>query len=133
MKNILKNLAIGAFLFSAAFIPLNAQTGMGKNSPMKNDYKNLSPEEKAQKITDKISNQLQLTESQKKEVYELKLTDFKRREILQNAQKEYRKNSEANFRKILTPEQIEKLDALKEKREEFKGQKGPKRPNSTID
>lgn len=136
MKNLIKTLTIGAFLFSTALIPLNAQTGtnnrppMSKNYKMNKDFKNLTPEEKAQKFTDKISTELQLTEAQKKEVYTLKLSDFKRQEVMRNAQMENRKNSEANFRKILTPEQITKLDALKAKREEHKGQQGPKKPYS---
>lgn len=133
MKNIIKTFTIGAFLFSTALIPLSAQPGMGNKSPMyKNnkmnqDYKNYTPEEKAQKFTDKISTQLELTEKQKKEVYELKLSDFKRQEVMRNAQMENRKNSEANFRKILTPEQIAKMDAMKAKRAENKGQNSHKK------
>ncbi|HUH74283.1 MAG TPA: hypothetical protein VLZ75_07730 [Chitinophagales bacterium] len=130
MKNIIKTFTIGAILFSTALIPLNAQNGMGQNSPMnknyksKQDYKNYTPEEKAQKITDKIAYQLQLTESQKKEVYNMKLEDIKRREVMRNSQKEYRNNSENNFRKILTPEQIIKLDELKNNKEGYRGYKG---------
>ena len=132
MKNVIKTFAIGAFLFSTALVPLNAQTGMNKQAQMKQEFKNLSPEEKAQKFTDRISTELGLTENQKKEVYTHKLNDFKRQEVMRNAQMEIRKKAQEDFRKILTPEQIEKLDALKANKGENKGPKGPKGPRPSA-
>ena len=54
--------------------------------------------------------------------------DIKKRDELKKAEMDLIKNSEANFRKILTPEQIVKLDALKANRQENQGPKGPKKP-----
>jgi Spy/CpxP family protein refolding chaperone len=131
MKNLIRTFTVGAFLFSSAFITLNAQTGLNKRPPMDKNQKmnkDLTPEQRAQKFTDKTSTELQLNENQKKELYTLRLNDIKKRDELKKAEMDLIKNSEANFRKILTPEQIIKLDALKANRQENQGPKGPKKP-----
>lgn len=101
-----------------------------------------SPEERAKKYTDRLTEQLDLTAEQQKKFYEMSLEDGKanwelrtdrnaNRETMKNRMKERQQKLEA----ILTPEQLSKYKALRseqmnKRRDDFKRKPGMKKKDS---
>lgn len=75
-----------------------------------------TPEERAQKMTDHMKVELQLTDAQYKEVYEINLATAKNQAEIEKRQKEQRsalrEQHMADLSKVLTPEQMEKAKNL---------------------
>lgn len=101
-----------------------------------------SPEERAKKYTDRLTEQLDLTAEQQKKFYDMTLEDSKanremradrntNREAMKNRMKERQEKLEA----ILTPEQLSKYKALRteqmnKRRDDFKRGPGMRKKDS---
>lgn len=101
-----------------------------------------SPEERAKKYTDRLTEQLDLTAEQQKKFYDMTLEDSKanremradrntNREAMKNRMKERQEKLEA----ILTPEQLSKYKALRteqmnKRRDDFKRAPGMRKKDS---
>lgn len=108
----------------------NRRTGKGKGRKMENT----TPEQRAEKITAKMTTELGLSTLQTKQVKAINLKYANRRdairaertgenrEAIHTAMKEIRKEHKAALEKVLTEEQITKLTALeKERRDKKRG------------
>ncbi len=87
-----------------------AGNGSGQNQ-------NVTPEERAQKMTDRMKTELSLTDAQYKEVYAINLAKAKKQTELEKGNKEQRSAMRdqhlADLGNVLTPEQMEKAKELK--------------------
>lgn len=125
MNKAIKFFTAGAMLLSTTFIQVNAQDGAAKKPEMRKEFTQKTPEERATIHVEKLSEKLNLTEQQKKQVYDLRLQQMKEKKALHEQQKAQRQKAHEDIKKILTPEQLKKLEELKaQKKEEFKGKKG---------
>lgn len=100
---------------------------------------NMTPEQMAEKRTEKLTHELTLTDVQAKQVYQLNLKDAQaavqhrkeaeaRREQMMAKMKAYQADRDAQMKKILTPEQYTKWSEMQQKMSEcrrghFKGEK----------
>lgn len=129
MNKAMKIFAVGAMLISTTFIQVNAQDAVNKKEQFKKEYASKTPEEKATKFVERLSEKLNLTEAQKKEIYALKLKGINEQKAIHEKQIESRKKSHEDFKKVLTAEQLKTLEELKaQKKEQFKGKKGTHKP-----
>lgn len=82
------------------------------------ERKNISPEQRAERSTERLAEKLNLSEEQKKQVYELNLQTAEARKAQMEARRtELEQNREAHQAKmevILNPEQQKKWNELKE-------------------
>ncbi len=106
---------IGVGLMIALISPAVAQDKTPKH---KKEFKDMTPEERAQKITDRMTKQLALTEEQQKDVYKINLEHVKKMEALRAERKAQHEKTKAELDKILTDEQKKKAEELRKKREE---------------
>ncbi|AWW30907.1 DUF4890 domain-containing protein [Echinicola strongylocentroti] len=130
MKKLLFVIALMTFTVFAA----DAQQRKGR--------KEMSPDKMAERITDKMTEELDLDEAQQKEVYELNLKSSEERmEAREKAKEEQEANreqmkadqeaQEKALQEILTPEQLEKWkEYQKESMDNRRGRRGrgPGRP-----
>jgi len=90
----------------------------------KGEHSKMTQEERAQKHVDKLSEKLDLTEDQKKKIYQIEIETAKKREKQRaemiKLKKEMRADREATLEKIkkeLSEEQKLKLEEIKKERE----------------
>ena len=109
----MKKWILGALVFTSMSFGLSAQ--QHKN------FRQANPTERAQKMTDRMAEELKLTDEQKKQVSQLALENANRQEELQKsrraefeAQKEYRKAQDQKLASILTQEQKQIWEQRKE-------------------
>jgi Spy/CpxP family protein refolding chaperone len=127
MKKLLMIAAIFTMTFAGAF----AQRGQG--GPKGGQQKeSLTPEQRAERITTKMTEELGLTEDQKKKVYQINLENAQKREVQRAAMEEERKAKRTEMQAqakaqneqieaILTPEQKTKWEEVKkENRKEIR-------------
>ena len=122
MKKLMTTIGIG--LMIALISPSMAQNGT-KGEQKKEERKNLTPEEKAQKHTDKMTVELGLTKEQAKEVYEINLKHINTMEPIREEMKKLkekakaeRKKTKVEMDKVLTDGQKIKAKELRAKRKE---------------
>ncbi|MEO8209234.1 MAG: hypothetical protein ABI840_01630 [bacterium] len=128
IKNIL---AVSVLLFSVLFLSGNLYS-------QQNTKQKKTPEELATKMTDRMKQNLSLTDEQYKQVYSLMLTKAqdrsnnkeKYKSMDKETRKEMKKQNMEDFKKqlsgILTPEQIQKMQQNKSKHKKHKGVKKSK-------
>lgn len=96
-----------------------------KAGHQKEEHSKMTKEERAQKHVDKLSEKLNLTEDQKKKIYQIEIETAKKREKQRaemiKLKEEMRADREATLEKIkkeLSEEQKQKLEKIKKEREE---------------
>lgn len=79
-----------------------------------------TPEERAQKMTDRLAERLNLSESQKKEIYAINLESAKKRQAEMEAQKSEREEKQAEMKaqeekiqNVLTEDQRKEWEEIK--------------------
>ena len=94
--------------------------------------KKMTAEQRAEKITQKLKKKLELSEAQTKKIASANLEMIKNKRAIQEEMKTLKakiktlKESQKNqYEKILTPDQMKKLEEMRAKRKGNKG-KGPK-------
>jgi protein CpxP len=122
----MKKWMLGAAVLTALSFGLSAQ--------QHKTFRQLSPEERAQKMTERISEELKLTKEQEKQVGQLALENATRQEELIKsrkaefeAQRAYRKEQEQKMASILTEEQKQIWEQRKEalrQRDEYQYREG---------
>jgi Spy/CpxP family protein refolding chaperone len=135
MKKLITTIGLGMVitLSSVTF----AQDKQGKqNRPTKEEKKNMSVEEKSKLKTDRMTKQLELSEDQSKQVYDINLKHEKENKILQaeakiikEKRKASREEKRENLEKVLTPEQLDKakeMEAARKENHKKGGKGGPK-------
>ena len=131
MKKLLMIAAIFTLTFAGAF----AQRGQG--GPRGGQQKeSLTPEQRAEKITTKMTEELGLSEDQKQKIYQINLENAQKREAQRAAMEEERKAKRTEMQAqnqvqneqieaILTPEQKTKWEEVKkENRKEIQERSG---------
>jgi hypothetical protein len=93
----------------------------GLSAQQHKNFRQSNPTERAQKMTDRMAEELKLTDEQRKQVSQLALENAKRQEELLKrrkaefeAQKEYRKAQDQKLGSILTEEQKQVWEQRKE-------------------
>ena len=141
MKKLMTTIVIGLMI---AFIsPVMAQN-KNQDQPKKNEHKKLTAEEKAQKRTDKMKEELGLSDEQVKKVYDINLKHIKEMEAIHKEMKKLhdqakttRDNTKAEFDEVFTDEQKAKAEELRKKRKEKMKEKhkghGPHGPHEEGD
>ncbi len=110
MKNLQKLFLMAGLLLSG--LAVNAQNHKpAQRTPP-------TPEQRAERRTAMMNDKLSLTEEQKAKVYDAVLKLEKQRATDQQQIKANRQAYETELRTILTPEQQEKYEALKDQRKE---------------
>jgi Spy/CpxP family protein refolding chaperone len=122
----MKKWILGAAVFTFLSFGLSAQ--------QHRTYRKLSPVERAQKMTERMAEELKLTKEQEKQLSQLALANATRQEELLKsrkaefeAQRAYRKEQEQKIASILTEEQKQIWELRKEAllhREEHQSHKG---------
>ncbi|MFN8153587.1 MAG: hypothetical protein U0Y08_04770 [Bacteroidia bacterium] len=108
MKYLLKLFLIAGLILSAAGVNAQNQRPAKRTPP--------TPEVRAERRTAMLKDKLLLTEEQKTKVYDALLKFEKSRVTDQQQIKANREAYEAELRTILTPEQLEKYEAMREER-----------------
>jgi Spy/CpxP family protein refolding chaperone len=117
----MKRTLLVAAIFSLTIFGVFAQRGQQKTM--------LNPEERAEKMTAKMTEQLELSEDQKKQIYQINLDNATKRQAEMEARKEEmrakraamvekNKSQQAQIEAILTPEQKTKWVELKDENRE---------------
>ncbi len=107
----MKKLLIIAGLFAITFSPLYAQRGADNRGE-----RGTTPEQRAERMTDRMAEELELTDAQKEQVYKIHLENAQKRQVeaearrkeMQERREVMRAESEsqkAEIEAILTPEQ----------------------------
>jgi protein CpxP len=108
--NAMKKLMMITAIFSLTLLSAFAQRDM--------ERKEISPEQRAERSSERLAEKLDLSEEQKKQVYELNLQTAEARKAQMEARRtEMKQNREAHQAKmevILSPEQQEKWNELRE-------------------
>ena len=101
--------------------------------PTKEERKNMTVEEKAQKKTERMTKQLALSKDQSKQVYDINLKYEKENKILRAESKKIKEKSKAkraekrsSIEKVLTAEQLAKAKEMEVKRKENYKKGSPK-------
>tara|TARA_R110002124_G_scaffold64933_4_gene177035 strand:+ start:544 stop:936 length:393 start_codon:yes stop_codon:yes gene_type:complete len=89
--------------------------------------KEKDPEKMAQMVTEKMTKKLELTEDQQKAVYEANLKMLKEKQEIQKQMKANREAHKAELSKVLSEEQMAKLEKKMEGRKEGRERKFRKR------
>lgn len=125
---------IGIGLMIALISPATAQEGKPANA--KKEHKDLTPEERAQKRTDKMTKELELSEEQAKQVYAINLNDAKEMEAIRIEKEKLKKRAKAQREKsrtemdnVLTAEQKVKMEQIKKEKIEKKKQNAAGKPH----
>lgn len=127
----MKKLLLIALMFSIGFAALAQRDGQRGSS---------TPEERAERITNKMAEELALSEDQKKKIYQINLEHAKKRQVEMEARREEMKAKRAEMEAdlkaqnqeietLLTDEQKAKWAEVKEEgrkkmREESRGRRG---------
>jgi Spy/CpxP family protein refolding chaperone len=97
--------------------------------------KKMTPEQRAEKITQKMQKQLELTEAQTKKISSANLEMINSKRAIQSEMqalrakvKALKENQRIQYKNILTAEQMQKLEDIRAKRKENKGSKDGKGP-----
>jgi Spy/CpxP family protein refolding chaperone len=122
-----KVILIAACLLSLTTV--NAQEPVTGQRKAPKEAKNATPEQRAQKHVDGLAAEITLTEDQKPKIYELALAKVKKADEIKAKYKtaENKEGREAelkatkkefhqNVKAVLTPEQIEKLQAIQKEK-----------------
>jgi periplasmic protein CpxP/Spy len=115
MKKLLMIAAIFTMTFAGAF----AQRGQGSRQK-----ESMTPEQRAEKMTMKMSDELGLSEDQKQKIYEINLENAEKRQAQREAMEEERnakraemqaqmKKQNEEIEAVLTPEQKDKWQEVK--------------------
>lgn len=110
-------------------ITMMALVGFQAEAQQRGNREKMDPDEMATKMTDRMAEQLDLTEDQKKEVHQLHLDRIKKRMEMREKHKEEMKSRRENMQKeresekaemerILTPEQKEKWTEIQKENEQ---------------
>jgi Spy/CpxP family protein refolding chaperone len=113
-------------IFSLIFI---FAVAVGASYAQKSDYKNMDPSAKATKMADKMKQNLNLTDSQHKSVYDIFYNHFTEMQSMKDKYekgsaelKSYRKQKREDLKKslsgVLTSEQIKTMEENHKKRKE---------------
>ncbi|MGK0366263.1 MAG: protein CpxP [Saprospiraceae bacterium] len=125
MNNLkLKGLTLGLICLFA--FNVNAQTTKeGAQSEMRKEQRaHKTPEEKAQKLTERMTEKLGLNENQQEDVYALNLQEIKNREEIRSRMKDKLQAEQmARYQTVLTTDQYAKLEKFQAERQ-AKGKKG---------
>lgn len=115
MKNkITKVLALMAVVLVANFTQVHAQNANQERNQYKKEYNKVrTPEEKAQKFVDVYAKKLDLSDQQKKEIYNIKLKEITESQSIHSKKKELKSQSFENIKKTLTAEQQKSLEEMK--------------------
>lgn len=99
--------------------------------PDRGSMEKLSPEEMAQKQTERLSEALELSETQYSQVYNIALEFLNKkealrenstdREAMRESSKQLREEEKTALKAVLTEAQIVKLDAMKEEMQDKRG------------
>lgn len=119
-----KGLLLAGFAFFA--LNLSAQTTdvKVKEHPHKEHRTQKSPEAKAQKMTDRMTEKLNLNEKQKSEVYTLLLDNAKEQAEIRRRMKEKNRNQiNAELKGILSPEQFDSMLEMQKKRQQKRAER----------
>lgn len=104
----MKKLLMIAILFS---LSLSAFAQRGQNREMS------TPEQRAEKMTNRMGEQLDLNEEQKKEIYKINLQNAQKRqeemEARREAMKSLNESQKEQIGAVLTPEQKEKWEEIR--------------------
>ncbi|ERM84112.1 hypothetical protein P872_00965 [Rhodonellum psychrophilum GCM71 = DSM 17998] len=117
----MKRTLLIAAIFSLTIFAVSAQRGHQKTMQ--------SPEERAEKMTSKMTEQLELSEDQKKQIYQINLENATKRQAEMEARKEEmqakrtammekNKDQQEQIEAVLTPEQKTKWMELKDENRE---------------
>ncbi len=120
-KKTMKKLLLIAIIFSIGRLSVSAQSGARKET--------MTPEKRAEVVTNKMSEQLDLSEAQKKQVYEINLENANKRQSEMEARRAEKKAQREEMRiqnqaqkdkvaAILNAEQKEKFLELTDQRRE---------------
>jgi Spy/CpxP family protein refolding chaperone len=131
----MKKLLMIAAIFTMTFAGANAQRGQG--GPRGGQQKeSMTPEQRAEKITTKMTEELGLSEDQKQKIYQVNLENAKKRDANRATMEEERKAKRTEMQAqnqaqneqieaILTPEQKTKWEEVKkENRKEIRERSG---------
>lgn len=110
MKNLLKLFLMTGILLSGLAVNAQSHKPAQRTPP--------TPEQRAERRTALLKDKLLLSEDQKTKVYDAVLKLEKQRATDQQQIKANRETYETELRTILTPEQAEKYEAMKEQRKE---------------
>ena len=113
MKKLMTTLGMG--LMIALISPAVAQNN---DKPQHKKFKEMTVEERAQKRTDRMTKQLELSDDQAKKVYKINLEHAKKMEELRKQRKAQNEKTKAEMDKVLTDEQKKKAEELRKKHEE---------------
>ncbi len=115
-------LALGLLLISTGFMPVY---GQDETTVLKEEKKQLTPEERAKKKTDRMVKDLNLSEEQGKELYDINLKHAverealkKEREALKAKHKKAKEQHIESLKQVLSKEQMAQLENLKKERRE---------------
>lgn len=110
----MKKILMIAAIFTMTIIGVSAQRGPQKAK--------MSPQERAEKMTANMTEQLVLSEDQEKQIYQINLENATKRqteiEIRKSEMMEKNKGQQAQIEAILTPEQKTKWVELKDENRE---------------
>lgn len=91
--------------------------GFGQECPPgKKEHKKLTPTERAEKKTERMTKELGLSEEQAAKIKEINASHFAEMEKHREAIKVSRDQHKAEMDAVLTPEQKEKLESLREEK-----------------
>jgi hypothetical protein len=124
MKKLIRNTVMVAMVF-----------GMTTTMAQKGEEKQkLTPEQKSEKVADRMAKNLNLDAAQKASVKSISLKHAKKRhelkaemKVLRKKMKTQKKIQHEEIRKVLTPEQIKKMEELKAKRDLKRSEKRKKK------
>lgn len=130
----MKKLLIIAGLFAITFSPLYAQRGSENRGE-----RGATPEQRAERMTDRMAVELELTDAQKEQVYKIHLENAQKRQVeaearrseMQERREAMRAKSESQkseIEAVLTPEQKQKWEEKRaessERRDKMRDKKG---------
>ncbi len=124
MNKFSKVFAVAAILFGISFSEIQAQND-GQKQMIKKEFKSITPEDRAQKFTDRLDKQVSLNEAQKKQIYEIKLKAIQENKDLAQKKKNLQTESREHIKNVLTAEQTKNLEEAKaQKRGKGQWEKG---------
>jgi periplasmic protein CpxP/Spy len=133
LMSTLITLSLGLFNTSFAQPPAGSRPmGPGmKGGPKMEKKEQLSPEERAQKMTDKMAEELQLNAAQKEKIYQINLSAAQKNEVqlqqMEAAKAEMKRIQQSRMTEIEKLLSEEQLAILKKQREERQAQMQQKR------
>ncbi len=103
-------------LFTLFTVVITSVSIMAQDSTPNNEKDKKSPEEKAEKITKKMADELVLTAEQQTKVKALILKREQERQERMKEEKMRREKMDADLKAILTPEQYNKMETMKKEK-----------------